>query len=90
MKLRYNGLILGGLRGQEGVDGVPCVLGGPVAGWFCYWVLLCVSKKKKTGGSEELTGVDVLSTGSPGVVDGYRMVKGVESTSSWRSFGSSV
>jgi hypothetical protein len=46
--------------------------------------------EKEQEGLEGLTGVDVLNPGSSGVVDGYRMVKGVESTSSWRSSGSSV
>jgi hypothetical protein len=46
--------------------------------------------EREQGGLEGLTGVDVLSPGSPGVVDGYRMIKGVESTSSWRSSGRSV
>ncbi|KAH0821272.1 hypothetical protein GEV33_001519 [Tenebrio molitor] len=47
-------------------------------------------RKKEQGGSEGLTGVDVLSPESLVVFDGYRVVKGVESTSSWRSSGSSV
>jgi hypothetical protein len=47
-------------------------------------------KEQGGGGLEGLTGLDVLSPGIPGVVDGYRMVKGVESTSSWRSSGRSV
>jgi hypothetical protein len=46
--------------------------------------------RKRTRGLEGLTGEDVLTPGSPGVVDGYRMVMGVESTSSWRSSGRSV
>jgi hypothetical protein len=41
MKLGYNGLILGGLRGQGAVYWALCVLGGPLAAWFCFWVVRC-------------------------------------------------
>jgi hypothetical protein len=84
--------------GLGGTDGVLGVLEVPVDGWFCYWVVLfssgsCCSRiwngerraEREQGRLEGLTGVDVLNPGSPGVFDGYRMVKGVESTSSWRS-----
>jgi hypothetical protein len=89
--------------GLGGTDGVLGVLEVPVGGWFCYWIVLFIfwvllfsiwngerRAEREQGGFEGLTGVDVLSPGSPGVVDGYRMVKGVESTSSWRSSGRSV
>jgi hypothetical protein len=46
--------------------------------------------EKEQGGLEGLTGLDVLSPVISGVVDGYRMVKGVESRSFWRSSGRSV
>jgi hypothetical protein len=95
--------ILGEADGARGYNGVLGVLEVPVGGWFCYWIVLFIfwvllfsiwngerRAEREQGGLEGLTGVDVLSPGSPGVVDGYRMVKGVESTSSWRSSGRSV
>jgi hypothetical protein len=45
---------------------------------------------KRTRGVRRAYRRNVLSPGSPCVVDGYRMLKGVESTSSWRSSGRSV
>jgi hypothetical protein len=87
-----------GLGATDGVLGI--ILEVPVDGWFCYWVVLfssgsCCSgiwngerrAEREQGGLEGLTGVDVLNPGSPGVVDGYRMVKGVESTSGARLVG---
>jgi hypothetical protein len=95
--------ILGEADGAGGYNGVLGVLEVPVGGWFCYWIVLFIfwvllfsiwngerRAEREQGGLEGLTGVDVLSPGSPGVVDGYRMGKGVESTSSWRSSGRSV